>query len=297
MIPLTLSVEGGDYGSQRFDFELARSKALSPLLAAVAVANSLSANLGYGEEATMLATGRLRLAGLPELPVEFAAASGLGSDPAIGIAITLQQVLGSLWSNPFSEVELEGVALDVRVESEVKNYRVEALHYDRGPLRRGQSFSVRCQLRRYRGETVTRTLELRVPDDLPSDSDLVLAVGPPDLIDRALGRPLARRFRSAETVQSVVQILGDLRAANRLTAVLYRPSPGVVSRGVSYADLPLSARRLMSARPGSPDSSLTRVSDLYRTETVMDGPIDGGLVVRLRVDSDLENGGDEEELP
>ena len=77
-----------------------------------------------------------------------------------------------------------------------------------------------------------------------------------------------------------------------MTAVFYHPAPGVVSRGVAYTDLPPSARKLLSARPRSGGTSATRVADLMRTEQVLDGPVDGGIIVRLQVDSDLENGDD-----
>jgi hypothetical protein len=290
MIPLSLEVRGGGYGDQRFEFEIARSSVLSPLLAAVSVANALTANLGHAEEATMIATGTIRIKDMPALPIEVAVTSGVGADPAIGVAVTLQQVLGTLWVNPFSPVELEGVDLAVRVEPEVRSYRVEDLHYDRGLLRRGQGLTVECVLRRYRGETVTRTFEVPVPDDLPEDVNLALAVGSPSEVDRALGRPLARRYGSAEDVRAVIDILADLRPDNRLTAVLIRRSPGIVSRGRAYPDLPPSAERLMSAQPGMPATSRTTVSDLFRTELELDGPVEGGIVVRLRVDSDLENG-------
>ena len=97
---------------------------------------------------------------------------------------------------------------------------------------------------------------------------------------------------SASDLASVVGVLGDLRAANRLTAVLYHQASGVVSRGVAYNDLPPTAQKLLSARPRSTGTSAIRVADLIRTEQVLDGPVEGGVVVRLQVDSDLENGDD-----
>jgi hypothetical protein len=51
----------------------------------------------------------------------------------------------------------------------------------------------------------------------------------------------------------------------------------------------------MSARSGASSTRKTTVSDLFRTETELDGPVEGGVVVRLRVDSDLENGPDTED--
>lgn len=288
MIPLEVAVDGADYGSQTFHFEVARSTTLSPLLAAVAVANALSANVGHGQEATMLSSGTIRIKGLPELPVEIAATSGSGSDPAIGVAVMLQTMLGSLWVNPFADVELESVELSVRVDPNVRRYRVEQLQYDRGPLRPGETLTVSCVLRRFRGGTVTRSFDLELPEDLAPDAKLSLAVGPPEHVDRALGQPLARRLRSAGDINSVIGVLADIRASHRLTAVLYEQAQGVVSRGVEYPDLPPSAQRLLSARARTDKTSVIRAADVARGEVELDGPIEGGVVVRLQVNSDLE---------
>jgi hypothetical protein len=292
LIPLDVKVHGADYGEQQFHFEVARSSQLSPLLAAVAVANSLSSNVGYDQEITMLSSGSIRVKGLPPIPVEAAGTSVGGGDPAVGVAVTLQQMLGSLWLNPFGEVQLEGIEIAVRVEPQVRRYRIEELNYDRGPLRPGQTLTVHCVLRPYRGENVTRRFDLTVPEDLPDNARLALAIGSPDQVDRALGQPLSRRYRSASDLAAVVDVLGDLRASNRLTAVIYHQASGVVSRGVAYSDLPPSAQKLLSARASAGGASKTRVADLVRVEQVLDGPVDGGIVVRLQVDSGLENGDD-----
>jgi hypothetical protein len=61
---------------------------------------------------------------------------------------------------------------------------------------------------------------------------------------------------------------------------------------VVYEDLPPSAQKLLSSRPGPSGTSKTRVAGLVRVEQVLDGPVDGGIVVRLQLDSGLENGDD-----
>jgi hypothetical protein len=284
MIPLEVHIEGGDYGQQTLRFEVARNANLTPLLAAVSLANSLAANLGHAEETTMISAGTIRLAGLPPVPFELAAASGNGPDPAVGTAVRLQQILNSLWDNPFTQVELEGIELAVRVNPEVRRYSVERLHYDRGPLRPGQSFAVECRLRSYRGEALTRRFELRLPRELPPGDHLFLAVGPPDHIDDVRGRALARRFRTAADVQAMSGVLADLRSTHRLIALVYHDAPGIVSRGVAYADLPPSARRLLGSEEAAQRQATLRVSDLVEQELELDGPIDGGVVVRLQID-------------
>ena len=72
MIPLDLSVRGAGYGEDAYHFEIARNSVLAPAMAGAVVANSLIGNPGYGRKATMFASGKIRLRGHPELPVEMA---------------------------------------------------------------------------------------------------------------------------------------------------------------------------------------------------------------------------------
>ena len=297
MIPFDLRIRGGDYGEQHLRFEVARSATLTPLLAAVSVANALGSNVGYDQRATMIARGRVSFEGLPDLALETAASSADGGDPSIAIAVALQQALAQVWNNPFRETAPRAIELDVEVESEVRAYRVEAVHYDRGPLRPGQTLAVTCVLRRYRGDTLTRRLELTIPVGLPADTRLALLVGPPAGIDRALGRPAARRLQTAGDVGTVIRALGEVGGADRLEALLVRRAPGIVSRGVAYPELPPSAERLLAARGATDGASRTVVSEVARTSLRMDGPIDGGIAVSLQLATDLEREQGEPPLP
>ncbi len=288
MIPVELKVSGSAYGEQSFSFEVARHSRLAPLLSGIVVANALVLNPGREGRATMIASGRVRLDGLPDLPVEMAFAGDGAGNPSLGIAQTLMQLLNQLWTNPFAYPEVAGIDLEVEVQPDAHMYRVEALRYDRGPLRPGQSLMVQCTLEKYRGEQVTESFELLVPRGLPRGTVLMLAVGPPDKIDQALGRPVVERLRSARDLPSAVRALGELKSSHRLTAVLYREAGGVVSRGAAYEQLPPTAEHLLATRAASDATVRTKYSSLARSEIEMNGPVEGGLAVRLLVDSNLE---------
>jgi hypothetical protein len=292
MIPLDLVVSGASYGERRFHFEVARHATLAPLLSGVAVANSLTADLGHEREATMLVTGRVRIREAEDLPLDLAVAGEGVPDTGLSIAGEIQRTLGALWRNPFAPLEVEGIELQVSVAPEARLYRVEALQYDRGPLRPGEVLDLQCVLRKYRGETVTRRFRLPIPRDLAGEETLVLAVGPPDQVERALGRPLDRRLSSARDLDTMIRALGEQRSAHRLTAVLFRRAGGVVSRGAEYGALPPTAERLLASRGAAGAAQRTPVALLARREIELDGPLGGGLLVRLSIDPAL--GSDEE---
>lgn len=289
-VPLKLRVHGADYGEREFEFELARHAALTPLLSGVVVANALIADLGHDRESTMLARGRVRLADRPDLEIEMAFAGEGAPDPGLALAGTLQQTVGYLWSNPFAPVEVEGIELQVQVDPQAHRYTIESLHYDRGPVRPGATVELDCVLRERRGERVTRRLQVTIPDDIVRKETLALAVGPPAQTQRALGRRLEERLKSAPDLDTLIETLGERRSAHRLTVVLARRAESVILRGAEYDQLPPTAARLLGTKSATGGGKKSTVSLLGRDEVALDGPVSGGLAIRLEVDPGLGAG-------
>jgi len=287
MIPVRLTVQGGAYDERSYDYRIAKATTLTPLLAGIVVSGSLVGETGYDRAATVLLRGRIELAGLPDLEIERAFAHEGAPDPTLAVAGAVQQLLGVLWTNELSTVDVRSMAFDVEVDPEVLRYRVEDLHYARGPLRPGETLAVTCVLRRFRGETETRELRLMIPDGLTADTQLTLVVGPPAQVERTLGQPLAGRLRSATDLASVVRTLNDIESSHRLTAALVRGATGVVSRGEVYESLPPTAERLLGANGSKRPAARTRVARLDTDVVELDGPVEGGVAIRLKLDGDL----------
>ncbi len=284
MIPLDLIVRGADYGEQSFHYEMIPHARLAPVLAGAVIGSSLQ-GAGYSQDTTMLARGHVRLRGRPDLPLEMAFASGGGTDPTMAIATEVLMTLANLGLNPFDELEVEGLTLEIDAHLGPTSYQVEEVQYSRRMLDPGAPLRIRCILRKYRGDTVAHELELALPEKLVATDGLMLVVGSPAQVERTLGDPLTARLRSAVDLDSVVRIFLERRAAHRLTAVIYRPGGALVSRGGAYSELPPTAERLLTAQAASRSSPRgTFVSPLARSEVELDGPIRGGVQVRLRID-------------
>ncbi len=284
MSPLTLNVHGAEYGDARFEYEIVRGTVLGPLLSGTVVANSLISNPAFDRRATMVARGTIRLAGLPDLPLRAVVAGDNAGNHAVAIASRLVGLLSTLRVNPFAPVVVESIELDVEVRPDVTIYNVESLVYDRRPLRPGETLEVGCVLRGYRGERERRTLRIRIPDEITDRRSIVLAVGGPERIEQVLGAPALRRFRSASSVAGMIEALAEQRAENELTAVIYEASRSIVADGADYEELPGTARRLLGG-PGRPAGAARGGASLLgRFELPLDGPVVGGIVVRLQIE-------------
>jgi hypothetical protein len=283
MLPVVLHVHGGDYPQKDFRFEVVRQSELTPVLAGAALANALFLNTGYDEHATVRAHGTLRLRGLPDVPLTGAYTSGGRLHPVLAAASEIQRTLELVYRNPFRPPEVESVELAVEVERERRRYTVDAVRYDRGPLRPGSTLRLQCTLRTFRGEPVERTLELVVPEGLPDRTSLTLVVGGPDAVARAEGRPAQERLRNAVDLEGYVLALGEKGGEDLLTAALLTSAPGAVARGARYEELPGTAARLLASAAAGPGATSLDRGVLARAEREMDGPIDGSYVARLEV--------------
>jgi hypothetical protein len=291
MLPVSLDVRGGDYEPRTFEFEVARHAVLTPLLTGAMVSNALINNLGFDSEATVRVMGKIRLQDLPDIPVELILASGPRPHPYTAIAARLQQLLATLYGNPFSEPEVEQVELEVDVRRARVEYRLRSVHYDRGPVHPGQTIELTCVLATFRGDTQSRTLEIRVPDEVRPGTRLSLAVGDTTAVARFLGNPHARRLRSADDLESYVRVLADTPPGDRLEAVLFRSAAGAISQGEALTGLPPTAAHLLGSDAGGTGAGYLSTWPLASTSLEMDGPVGGSFRESLEVD---DSGGDEQ---
>ncbi len=286
MIPLLVRVRSDGADEVRETrLEIADTPGLTPLLAGLSVANSILNHVDREIAVTVMASGSIRLRDRPDVPFELAAAGDGAVDPLVSVAGTVQQILSMLWNNPFERPAVEGIDVDIELVSALNRYFVETVIYDRKAVRPGGTIQVQVALRPWRGESIRRSFELRVPHGVDGGDELRLAVGPPSQIEKALGNPLVRRLQTADDLAGVVRVLGDLWSEHRLVAVLYQDSPTIVRGGAAFSQLPPTAAHLLSQGSRSGAAFRSKVSRLATSQLEMDGPVIGGLSIRVEVDA------------
>lgn len=282
MIPVRISLRRPNTETREARVEIVDSPGLTPLLAAVSVSNTILNHVDNESMGTVLGRGSIRLRDRPDVPFELAAATQAGNN-AGAVAARVQQTFAALWNNPFERPTVEGIDVEVEVFPGVHNYFIESLQYDRKAIEPGGVLKIQALLKPWRGEKVRRELQLRLPHGVEVGSTLRVAVGAPGQVERALGNPLSRRLSSAENLSGVLRVLGEMKSAHRLVAVLYDDSPTVVRDGLAFSGLPATAAHLLSTGARSGASSRSRVSRLATTQLELDGPVGGGLTIGIQV--------------
>ena len=284
MVPLSLRLTGGRYGDQKLEFEIVGTRQLAPTLSGLAVINAILRNVDRERRMTVRVDGTIELNGAPSVPLEMSFSGEGATDPAVAVAGRLQQIAAALWNNPHEAADVRSIELEVQLQAGVRAYRLESLHYDRGPVRAGEQFEIHCRIRREREAPRVERLRLTIPPGIPGGTELRVFVGPPSQLEVGEGRPLQRRLVSATDLNGVIGVLAELKADHRLTVLLVEPSPGSVSRGQAYPALPPTAARLLGSDRGQGNGALA-YARLAHAERALDGPIQGGLAVRLKVEA------------
>jgi len=161
MFPCTVRVRG--VRNRTFRYRIAGYWQMAPLLAYYATALSAARWEGESNLYTVQARVRIALKGLEE-PVElqnvYAALSP--AEPAFEL---VWAPLSVLTLNPFREVELSGLEVDLEVERGMRAATIEAVRCARRTVRPGERLELEVLLREFQGQEHLRKVELEVPED------------------------------------------------------------------------------------------------------------------------------------
>jgi len=285
MIPVRILLSGASFDHTERAYEMVDAPILTPLLLAATVTNAALGGVGREVDLTLRIRGRVALEGLPDLPLDLAFAAEPGADPAGVAAGAIQQIFAALYANPFREPRVRGVDLTIDAMPGARRYTVEDILYDRGPVHAGSDIELVCVLQERRGGQRRETMRLHVPDDLGPGTRLAVAVGGPDALEAARGKPLAARLSGARDLKTWIAAMADRRADSVLAAELVRADRGLIASGTEYDELPGTARRLLATSGRGPGKRLS-VAALDRRELDLDGLVAGGMMARFVVEGE-----------
>jgi hypothetical protein len=143
-------------------------------------------------------------------------------------------------------VEIEKLEVAVDAVETVESATLVRAWVDRPPpLRPGTLVPVKVQLRTHRGETVTETLPVAVPEGAPSGA-YTLLVADAATMD-AVEQREKRQGLAARDLAQLLRSLNTLRAGSRIYARLTRPVGGAVVGGEYLPALPGSVLAVLGS--------------------------------------------------
>jgi len=280
MIPVEVRLRSERAGERTFRFRIVEDELFTPVLGYVSLLSVLQGHERALGAATLRLDARLLLAGGREVRVRDVVAT---EQPAQQAAAVLARPLALLVGNDFEKAAIDRleVAVDA-VETLEAATLVRAWVDGPSPLRPGTVAPVKVLLRTRRGDTVTETLSLAVPQSAPSGSYTLLVADAATMDGVEL-----REKRQGSVPRDMAQLLrtlNALRSGSRIYARLTRPAGGAVVGGEYLPALPGSVLSVLGAADQGTTVVPLPASPVWSGEIDTDRAVSGWRQLTLAVE-------------
>jgi hypothetical protein len=252
MIPVEVKLRSPRAKERVFRYRMVDDELFTPLLAYISMLSILQGHERAYGAATLRVDARLQLAGGRQVRVDDVLAD---EQPGAQAAAVLAGPLALLVGNDFEKLAIEKLDVTVDADEILRSAAITRAWVDAPvPLRPGSTAPVKVQLRTRRGEVLTETLQLAIPQSAPPGTYTLLVADGPTL-DAIEQREMRQRFVPRDLPQ-LVRALNMLRGSNAVYARLTRPGAGAVVGGEFLPALPGSVLSVL----GSADQGTSVVS-------------------------------------
>jgi hypothetical protein len=283
LVPMTITLHstrtGGAPEARTVRLELVDDQLFTPLLAYVAMFNTLGSYERQYGAATMAVRSRARLAGHDALVVEDVYAA---DNPILGASQAVAAPLTMMLGNNIAEVELEALDVTVTASETPQTVTIERVWLDDIRPRPGRTVQLKVLTRSYRGEERISTVPVEIPAHAPREVTVLVSDG------RQLNAIEQRELRGSLQPQSVAQlvrVLNDTRRNNRIYVRLIAGRAGAVVNGEAMTALPPSVLSVLEGDRNGGSFTPIRNAPLGEWEIPADAAVSGSRVLTVNLES------------
>ena len=282
LVPMTVTLQsdrGAGLTSPRvLKYQVVNDQLFTPLLAYVALFNTLSSYERQFGAATVSIKSRAILKGHGELAFDDVFA---GENPLLGASAAVAGPLAMLLTNDIEPVALEGLDVTVTTTEAPRTASIERVWLDDIRPRPGRTVTLKVLTRSYRGEEKITTVPIEIPANASSELSILVTDG------RQLNAIEQRELRRSLQPQSVAQmlrLLNDTRRNNRIYVRLLTGTPGAVVNGEAMTALPPSVLAVLESDRNGGSFTPIRSATLGEWQIPMDSAVTGSRVLTVDVE-------------
>ncbi len=232
MIPVKLSLTTSRGQDQTLSFEIARDETLTPLLLNIAIFNSIIAQERSVGDSTIYLDGAIRLkeAGSIRLQRRFS-----GAQSVMGTAIAVSTPAGALLRGQFSDLEFEGIDINLRIDDGSRIATLERIAVDRVQVKAGDTLDVQAFVRTPSGSVFVEKIPVKIGADTAAGNYSV-TIGDGSSIQKS---EATQQF-VPKNLAEMIGTINRLRMPDRLYAKNFRSSTGAIIGTNEMPNLPPS---------------------------------------------------------
>lgn len=278
MVPVSLSVDAGGV-DERFDFEMAAHKTLSPTFLFIGLGNALQSIAALSSDNALSVTGELTLDGGYE-PVRIEDRFSSSAQAFFALAQTIADIYQRLYDNPFHPVAVRGVELGISLRDDLRVADITRVWADRAEVRAGEELTLSVWLKPYRGSEVQIDIPVRVPEDTSPGAVSILVGDAATLVAEEAGA--ARGDVQPQSVEQLIGRLNRSRPSDHVYYQLSRDAEGAYYGGRYMPSLPPSVLGVLRGGPTSGESTPLGKTVLFEGSAAVEYVVSGEH--RLTVD-------------
>ena len=284
LIPMTVSLQRGDRENgaatpkRTFTYHLVNDQLFTPLLAYVAMFNTLGAYERQFGAATFTVKSRARIKGHASLDVEDVFT---GDSPVLGAATAVAGPITMLLSNDIEPITVEALEVEISAAETPRSVSIERVWLDEVRPRPGRTLPLKVLTRSYRGEEKISTVPIQIPANASGSLSILVTDG------RQLNVIEQRELRRSVDPQSVAQmvrLLNDTRRNNRVYIRLLTGRPGAVVNGEAMTALPPSVLGVLESDRNGGSFTPIRSATVGEWELPMDSAVTGSRLLTIDVE-------------
>lgn len=258
MISVTVQVHTSRDRTERYTYEVAYDKFLSPLLLNLTIYNTIASTERSLGDATISVQGQINLKGQDAIRLEQKFSSMTAARNAAGaVAVPV----GALLTSGFDDVEINGITLDVTSLDSKATAVLDRIAIDRIEVGRGESIEVQAYMRTESGKQFVQRIPVTIPADVPL-GQLLLFVGDGGALQQASA---AQAFVPKDLGQ-LVSTINKIKKSDRLYVKLFRLTAGAVIGTDELPNLPPSVVATLNSERSAGGHTPTVLSPVYEKE-------------------------------
>jgi len=255
--------------SESYDVEILNDRDFSAQMIGMLASSALARSEGSSESARVDVVLRATIRGRDK-PVIFRDTIASRFGPSLFVATSMvSRILG----NPFREVALERVEIDVVVRHENAQVNLAAATFDRAHARPGEAVEVTIRMRRRLGDDHFERMRIVIPKTAPVGQALRIVIQGGDNVSPDV--PAAR------DLEGIIAIIEGFHPSTDLVAEIQVPGIDVDTGSGRLRDLPASALEALLAGTGR--SEITLSQSFERTVKSTKFAVSGSLVLTLPI--------------
>lgn len=276
MIPVSINLRTSRERTERYTFEVANDKFLTPLLLNLSIYNAIASSERSLGDATISVRGQIRIANQTPVRIDHRFST---MNAAMLASKSVAAPVAALLMSGFDDVEVNGITLEVASSDVVSTGALERITLDRTEVGRGEKIEVQAYIRNASGKQFVERIPIEIPSDVPL-GQLLLFVGD----GSALQQTTTMQSFVPKDLGQLVTVINKIKKTDRLYVKLFRVTPGAVIGTDEMPNLPPSVLATLNSDRAAGGYTPMALSPIFEKELPpADFVVDGQQLLTINV--------------